>query len=199
MNRKDTITSSILEAATSEFLVKGLDSASMQNISMKANISKRTLYKYFSSKEDIYNELINQVLNQIQSMCNPQYDSNLSIEKQISTIASNKLKLLLNDSFLNISKIIFGEMLKGRAPTPKDLQRMNSSETYFHNWIVDAKNDGEITSPLDNITLANQFHSIIKGQAYWPILLGMKKKQDLNLKSITQQSTDFFINSFCKK
>ncbi len=199
MNRKDTITSSILEAATNELLVKGLDSASMQNISMKANISKRTLYKYFSSKEDIYNELINQVLNQIQSMCNPQYESNQSIEKQISIIATNKLELLLNDSFLNISKIIFGEMLKGRAPTSKDLERMTSSETQFHKWIIDAKDDGKIISPLDNITIANQFHSIIKGQAYWPILLGMKKKQELNLKSITQQSIDFFMNSFCKE
>jgi AcrR family transcriptional regulator len=57
---KDRIKTSALELFTSN----GADQVSMDAIAAKANVSKVTIYKYFHSKEELYNEVINQYLEE---------------------------------------------------------------------------------------------------------------------------------------
>lgn len=44
----------ILEAATAEFVAKGLDGASVNEIAARAGANKRMLYHYFGNKEGLY-------------------------------------------------------------------------------------------------------------------------------------------------
>ncbi|MBN2461832.1 MAG: TetR/AcrR family transcriptional regulator [Candidatus Cloacimonetes bacterium] len=44
----------ILQAAEKLFLSKGFENVTMQQIALKADFTRRTLYSYFSSKEDLY-------------------------------------------------------------------------------------------------------------------------------------------------
>ena len=44
----------ILDAAIIEFSEHGFDSANINNIARKANISVGSLYKYFDNKEDLF-------------------------------------------------------------------------------------------------------------------------------------------------
>lgn len=48
----------ILRAALPEFDVKGLDRARMDDIAIKAGLSKGTIYRYFSDKESLFLETI---------------------------------------------------------------------------------------------------------------------------------------------
>ena len=61
--RKEENAARIIQAATREFLNKGLDAASMHNIAETAEVSKRTLYKYFPSKGELYDALVNELLD----------------------------------------------------------------------------------------------------------------------------------------
>jgi AcrR family transcriptional regulator len=49
---------SIIEAATAEFLKHGFSAASVNVIAERANVSKRTLYRYYRSKEDLFRAVI---------------------------------------------------------------------------------------------------------------------------------------------
>jgi len=44
----------ILQAATDEFVAKGFDGASVNEIAERANVNKRMLYHYFGKKDDLY-------------------------------------------------------------------------------------------------------------------------------------------------
>ena len=44
----------ILDAAEKVFFEKGIDLATMEDVALTAELSKATLYLYFSSKEEIY-------------------------------------------------------------------------------------------------------------------------------------------------
>ncbi|MEQ8154082.1 MAG: TetR/AcrR family transcriptional regulator [Clostridiaceae bacterium] len=62
---KDEVRNSIAEEALKEFLKKGYQGASIRSIAKNSNTSVGNIYKYFSSKEDIYENLIGSVYNRI--------------------------------------------------------------------------------------------------------------------------------------
>ena len=75
----------------------------------------------------------------------------------------------------------------------------NKSESLFVTWINKAQKDKKITSQLADEEIATQFHSILKGQIFWPVLMGLEKKENLDLKKISDSTVSFFMNSFCHK
>lgn len=52
--KKDARRESILKAAETLFLAKGYQNASMNDLADEADLTKKTLYSYFTCKEDIY-------------------------------------------------------------------------------------------------------------------------------------------------
>ena len=62
INKKD-----IVDAAEKLFFTKGYNNSTMEQVAMEAGFTKRTLYSYFKSKEDIYEKIIQrgyEVLNE---------------------------------------------------------------------------------------------------------------------------------------
>lgn len=60
---KDEVRKSIEEEALKEFMLKGYEGASVRNIAKNSNTSVGNFYKYFSSKEDLYENVIGSVYN----------------------------------------------------------------------------------------------------------------------------------------
>lgn len=56
----------ILQSALQNFIEEGYDRATMQDIADKAGVGKGTIYEYFSSKEELFSEV---VLTGIHNMC----------------------------------------------------------------------------------------------------------------------------------
>ncbi|MFA6942164.1 MAG: TetR/AcrR family transcriptional regulator [Clostridiaceae bacterium] len=62
---KDEVRNKILEEALKEFRQKGYQGASIRVIAKNSNTSTGNIYKYFSSKENLYQSLIQPVYNQL--------------------------------------------------------------------------------------------------------------------------------------
>jgi TetR/AcrR family transcriptional regulator of autoinduction and epiphytic fitness len=186
----------ILKAASEEFMNKGLEAASMHNIACLAEVSKRTLYKYYPTKEELYTALIDVVLHQMQGLYNFDYEAEQNVIEQIEKIVDAKIELLLSNSFLRISKIVLSEMMKGRKPNDQQMQQFNESEIAFIAWIEKAQKDKKIKSNIEPSQVAEQFHSILKGQIYWPVILGFEEKDKLDLNKVRKSTVDFF-RQFC--
>ena len=60
--RKDARPQEILEAALSVFAEKGFAAARMEQIAVRAGVSKGTIYLYFDSKEAVFRALVHEVL-----------------------------------------------------------------------------------------------------------------------------------------
>lgn len=188
----------ILQAACDEFLHKGFDAASMQAVSDEAQVSKRTLYKYYPTKEELYQALIDMILDRVEDMHSLKYESDKSIEEQIKKTIDYKLNLTMTDSFITISKITISELLKGRVPSQDQLERLTKSESLFIDWIKRAQDEKKITSQMDPVDISEQFHSILKGQVFWPLLMGLKEKKDIDIEKVKRTTLEFFMNSFTK-
>ena len=186
----------ILQAASEEFLCKGLEAASMHNIACLAEVSKRTLYKYYPTKEELYSALIDVVLEKMQGLYHFDYENQQTVIEQIAKIVDAKIELTLSDSFLRISKIVLSEMMKGRKPNDQQMQRFNESEIAFVSWIEKAQKDKKIKANIEPSQIAQQFHSILKGQIYWPVILGFEDKNKLDLANVKKTTVEFF-QQFC--
>ena len=197
MSKKEDKNNQIIAAATKEFLVKGIDAASMHNIAEMAEVSKRTLYKYYSSKEELYSALIDEILVSIEDMYSFSYESEINPQSQIEKVVDAKINQILNDSFIQINKIVIGELLKGRTPNAEQMARLNKSESTFVEWIEHGQKEGKIKKEIEAHLIAQQFHSILKGQIYWPVLMCLTAKEDIDLEKVRKITIDFFINSFC--
>ncbi|CBW25713.1 putative TetR-family regulatory protein [Halobacteriovorax marinus SJ] len=196
MDRKKVKTDQIIGAAIEEFLLKGMDAASMHNIAEQAEVSKRTLYKYFPSKEELYDALVDEIFNRFEDMSLELYSSNESVEVQIEKLISKKIELLLTESFIKISRIAIGEMFKGRQMSVEQMERMTKSESNFLQWIQKAQQDKKIRSDIDSEIIASQFHSILKGQIYWPVLMGLKSKESIDREHVKKITMNFFMKTF---
>ena len=197
MTRKEEKTAQIIQAATEEFLKKGLDAASMHNIAETAKVSKRTLYKYFPGKDELYNALVDELLDRVHDMYQFSYSPDISTKQQLEIIVNNKIDLTTSEFFLNMSRIVIGEMLKSRMLSEDQLARMNNSETLFVEWIDEAKKNNKISSEMDSKFIADQFHSIMKGQIFFPILFGFVDLKTIDKKEVRDMTVNFFMNSFC--
>jgi AcrR family transcriptional regulator len=62
---KDEVRNRIVEEALKEFTERGYEGASIRSIANKSNTSVGNIYKYFSSKEDIYENLIGSVYHRV--------------------------------------------------------------------------------------------------------------------------------------
>ncbi len=56
--QKQEIRQAIVNAAKSEFILYGIANASMRNIAKKANITVGNIYRYFTNKEELADEII---------------------------------------------------------------------------------------------------------------------------------------------
>lgn len=193
---KDSKIAQILQASTQEFLEKGLEAASMHQIAESAKVSKRTLYKYFPTKDKLYSALIDELLDQVYEN-QVSYSPNIPIKEQLEKVVDNKIELLLSEPFLNMSKIILGEMLKSRKPSEQQLMRMYNTEATFIHWIHEAKEDKQISSTTNNEVMANQFLSILKGQTFYPVIFYFADVKMIDKKAVRDTTVNFFLESFC--
>ena len=51
---------------------------------------------------------------------------------------------------------------------------------------------------MDPADISEQFHSILKGQVFWPLLMGLKEKKDIDIEKVKRTTLEFFMNSFTK-
>jgi len=88
---KEEVHNKIINAAKEEFLEYGYSGASMRRISKKIGMTVGNIYRYFSSKEDLFHKLLEPSLNEIEDIFNSlgqEEFMNSTIEELIEVITN---------------------------------------------------------------------------------------------------------------
>lgn len=67
---KDEVKNKIMEAAVGEFLVDGYANSSLRTIAAEAGITIGNIYSYFSSKEDLFDQIVSPAWEALSSLMN---------------------------------------------------------------------------------------------------------------------------------
>ncbi|WP_168427296.1 TetR/AcrR family transcriptional regulator [Candidatus Colwellia aromaticivorans] len=173
----------ILVAAQEEFKEKGFLGASMDSLAKRAEVSKRTVYNHFPSKEDLFHNIVKQLCDSFSQAVNIEYQSSIPLDEQLHIAAMNELKLLGSECFLDLNRITLAEFIRSPELSSSTLEHLGQQKNGLHNWINDAIKDGRLKA-VDANYATQQFLGLIKANAFWPQLL---RKQDFP--SSEQQQT----------
>jgi AcrR family transcriptional regulator len=89
--QKESVKKRILRAAQEEFLVSGYSNSSMRNIAAQSKITVGNIYSYFSGKEDLFEYLLSDTLQELQNLLHIEVDSNGALTPQSITEMAHQI------------------------------------------------------------------------------------------------------------
>lgn len=197
--KKEDKNQAILKAAEFEFLEKGLELAAMESIAKTASVSKATLYKYYRTKELLFEQLVTTLFSEVDDALSYPYDSGLSIEELFSKVVDTKLKLLTDPHFINLARILIVEEMRKPEMKSKLKERFHQSKRHFIEWAKKCQRDKLLPSTPPPKEISEWFHALFDGMILWPIMMGVStlptKKEQQRFKRII---TDSFLKTYCR-
>jgi len=159
--------SAILAAAAEQFRLHGYENASVDSIAALAEVSKRTVYNHFPSKETLFAETILQMFESSAGMLELTYRPELSLRAQLEELMRQKLRSLSDRDFLDLARVAIGEAIHAPERTLPILARLMALEEGVTRWIRAAQDDGRL-KPGDPAFAATLLQGQIKTFAFWP-------------------------------
>jgi TetR/AcrR family transcriptional regulator len=118
----------IFEAATEEFIDKGMDGARMQEIAARAGINKALLHYYFRTKDHLFNAVFEMLTRKILKKFAPVFDEDLSLEDKIRFFFREHI------SFLQENPKLPGFILNEINRNPARIKKLLSSVDFEDIW-----------------------------------------------------------------
>jgi len=99
----------IVKAATELFLAEGYRAISMDRLVETAGVSKRTLYAYYDSKEELFIAVVKAQLSELWPTFDQEEREENSLEESLHEIAQQFSTLIMSDSSIALARAIIAE------------------------------------------------------------------------------------------
>ncbi|MCG7548122.1 TetR/AcrR family transcriptional regulator [Pseudoalteromonas sp. Of7M-16] len=182
----------IIQAAELLFAEHGAQQTSMDLVAQTAEVSKRTVYNHFDSKEALLYAVIENMLGQVTQEQELIYTNDKSMRQQLIEIARSEAKMLTSAPFLRIARVAFLELLQN----PDMAAHLNNTKVgcmrYFETFINHAIAAEQLE--IDDITFATkQFVFQLKSFIFYPRLYGFEMDAHITEDKIIEETVDTFL------
>ncbi|MDG6402709.1 TetR/AcrR family transcriptional regulator [Pseudomonas quasicaspiana] len=167
MRLTDRKREAIVLAAIAEFRDTGFEVTSMDRIAARAEVSKRTVYNHFPSKEELFAEILQRLWCRIGEIPDSIYRPGVTLRHQLRCMLQAKMQTLTDTNCLDLARVALGATIHSPERAEVWLARLDEREETFAAWIRAAQADGRL-KPADPTFAATQMHGLLKGFAFWP-------------------------------
>ena len=158
----------VLDGATEVFIEYGFEAASMDRIAEVAQVSKRTIYNHFPSKEILFQAIVAEFLKQSYELKPISYTSDLSLEEQLREFADAELYLIDDPVRRGLSKLLTATFLMD-IEFGKATRSQYKPHADFIAWLHKAKADEQIDFESPELA-ARMFYGMVEGCLTWGAL-----------------------------
>ena len=183
---KDERRQLLLDVALDEFFERGFAAARMDDIANRANLSKGTLYLYFSSKEELFSEIIKAValpkLAQLEALS---VEAN-SLDDALDAIGAFAPKVVQFSNLPKLAKVLIGEC--NNFPEIVQAYRENVLDKIFASIsavLRRAQENGEIDID-DPDLLAKLVFAPVMFSGLWHVSFGVQKEAMFDVEALIQ-------------
>ncbi|WED20839.1 TetR/AcrR family transcriptional regulator [Vibrio sp. JC009] len=188
----------IVEAAKLAFIESGVQGTSMDAISEKAQVSKRTVYNHFETKEALVMHIINELWRKAIMQIDVKYSAEKPLHEQLSQLLLIEAQLISSSENIELSRVAFGHFFYNPDALKKEMVKYSARETALYRWLEAAVADGKL-KPMDFEFANDQLHHMLKGACFWPLLLDMGcKPEEENLQRLANESAAMFLSYYQK-
>jgi TetR/AcrR family transcriptional regulator of autoinduction and epiphytic fitness len=159
----------IIAGAENVFMSMGYELASMDKIAEVAGVSKRTVYNHFGSKENLFETIVDELLEQRQNLVNIKYDPRKTLDEQLRGFAEAEIFLIESKRRAELSRFLTITFLKDLDFQRRTVSKYPPSYAVLIDWLNDAKNDGRISAE-NTVLAARVFYAMVVGAITWPAI-----------------------------
>ncbi|CUJ89836.1 Fatty acid metabolism regulator protein [Ruegeria denitrificans] len=184
----------IIEAAVAEFQDKGFAAASMDRISAQAEVSKRTLYKYFESKENLFRSIVIELSSRFAEVVEIRYEKGRDIRAQLTELAWAEGRILMMPDVIAMSRMIISETLRSPELAAAAQGKLDKTAAFI-GMMRDATEDGQLRID-DPEQAGREFIGLIKARAFWPLLFTGSVMSESEMAETINSSVEMMISRY---
>lgn len=186
----------ILKAAAAEFRANGFEATSMDRIAAVAEVSKRTVYNHFPSKEELFAETIVQLFQASAELLELPYRPDLPLREQLSELLRLKMRTLEQKDFLDLARVAISEAIHAPERALPVFARLNEREEGVTAWIRAAQADGKLKAG-DPVFAATMLQGQVKAFAFWPqVAMGAAPLGPEQQEPVIEAAVSMFLSYF---
>ncbi|WP_170770365.1 TetR/AcrR family transcriptional regulator [Ruegeria lacuscaerulensis] len=184
----------IIEAAVAEFQEKGFAAASMDRVSARAEVSKRTLYKYFESKENLFRSIVVELSNRFAGVLDIRYEKGRDIREQLTELAWAEGRILMLPEVMAMSRMVISEVLRSPELAAAAQGKLDKTSVFIR-MLRDASEDGQLQ--IDDPDAAGQeFIGLIKARAFWPMVFTGSVLSEAEMTDTINSSVEMILSRY---
>ncbi|AJK48949.1 TetR/AcrR family transcriptional regulator [Burkholderia plantarii] len=184
---------SIVGAAIDEFLSAGYDATSMDRIAASAQVSKRTVYNHFPSKEALFAAILQRLWDSTRAGDAPAYRPDAPLRGQLIDLLLRKLRLLSDETFLALVRIAISAAMHSPERAREMVARLGEREEDLTVWIREAAAAGRLATD-DPPFAAQQLQGLVKSFAFWPqVAMGQPAVDGEARTRLAESAADMFL------
>lgn len=186
----------IIDAAAAQFRAHGFEATSMDKIAAAAEVSKRTVYNHFPSKEELFAETIVQLFERSAAALDLAYRRDLGLREQLTELLRLKLRTLEDRDFLDLARVAISEAIHAPERALPVFARLNEREEGVTAWIRAAQADGRL-KPGDPAFAATLLQGQVKAFAFWPqVAMGAAPLGPEQQAPVIEAAVEMFLSYF---
>ena len=188
----------ILEAASAEFQNAGFGGVSMDRIAQVAQVSKRTVYNHFPSKEELFQAIVVELLDRLDQLQTEPYDSESPLEDQLNGIGTAYAKRVASNEFLKLARVVISRFVHSSDQLAEAVGKREQGKQPILRWIKSAQEDGrlKVENPLQ---AARQYCALLMEFVFWPQVLGSERALSVKQqKQVVRTATRMFLAYYAK-
>lgn len=167
MKLTDIKRQNIIDAAIVEFREQGFLGAKTTAIAKRANVSSRTLYKHFESKEALFEAISEIMVERNWSMEPVSYDPDRDFAEQLKDALWRYVGVITEETAIGLNRMVLSELIRDL-----DRSRQFFAETATHDYpitrLISEAMEADVLRKADPGLATNQLLGLAKTFFFWP-------------------------------
>ncbi|MDR3531773.1 MAG: TetR/AcrR family transcriptional regulator [Rhodopila sp.] len=172
--RRNGSREAIVDAAERLFLERGFGAVSMDDLAEAAGVARRTLYNQYTSKEEIFREMLLRVSSQLENLLPPGVETQGDVEEVLRLIAQSILDLHRRPGYLGFFRMVVADSRQFPWIAEAFAAVMEPQMERFARYLAHLATMGILD--CRNPTLAaHQFMGVLNEFYLWPWMMGRQE------------------------
>lgn len=196
LTRSERKRSDIMKAARLAFEQDGFHNTSMDKLAALAQVSKRTVYNHFESKEALLMELLKELWLQAMQQQEISYSQEQPLAEQLLGLVEAEVELICTKEYIELMRVALGHYFYQPEALQKEMTKYAAIETSLTRWLTAAIAD-ERLKPVEVELATEQLHSLIKGTGLWLQLFRIKPiLTQVERQNLAEQTVSLFLSRY---
>lgn len=186
----------ILDAAIACFSENGFDKTSMDAIASHANVSKRTVYNHFSSKDTLFTAIVNKLKENATLAVPLVYCNEELLGPQLSRFCYGVIEFHCQNESRALARVLISRFIRSPQLGHEMFGNGKIFEVRLVEWIVAAQQHDRLRS-FDIKLGAKQVIAMLEGFCVWPqLILDAPNPTPTQRDQIVDSITAMFLNTY---